>query len=405
MLETSDNAVWATSLVEHKGGELRSALSFGTAGFEVRVEGGSIVIRTDPLGTCPIWYARAGDAWVVSPEAKAIAAIQPVRLLPDDELLKQGEREADWSPFRNALRLAPGSELRLAEGGAVSTADSPMRFELADGGDRETRSAEDWTRELGEVLISSYESANVSTGAFVSGGIDSSIACSLARRDGEVFSYSLGTRHGDEFVPARALADELGCEHKEIHLDHEGVRDEFERVVFQNEIFDGLTAEIVCQLSALYGAAGSDCQRIATGYGSDLLFDGMLRHALYMTAVELQTTPQLIERTRWTGELAPFVNWSRGLAAEHVFWKPEVIELALRVPRELCFVDGVEKHVLRSAAVHGKLLPERLAFRKKVGMTNGTGANKLLSEALGIDDSNGYLEKSERCLELLKRIF
>ena len=258
----------------------------------------------------------------------------------------------------------------------------------------------------GAVLIESFSGSIVPTACFVSGGIDSSIACALARRAGPVETFSLGTVHGDEFGPARTWPRGSTAPHTEVHLTRDRVLELFDRAVIQNEVTDGLSAEVLVQLAALHEAAGREgarCERVTTGYGSDLLFDGMLRVPEYMQAVGLCSSRELIERTRWTGELAPFVHWCHGLAVEHVFWSLPVIELALSIPRELCSSDDVEKAVLRRAAVRSGLLPSSLAFKQKVPLTVGTRANLLLSEALGLEDPLGYVEKSRACFERLGR--
>jgi asparagine synthetase B (glutamine-hydrolysing) len=392
-------AVWATSLARLEDGAVRSALSDGTARFAVEPVDGGLTVSTDPLGTCPVWYARVAGGWAVAAEAKALAVVTRVRLRSEAELLRPGPRPPHWSPFDGLARLPPGSALRLS-GGEARVEGAPARVEVAA---TEERSREAWARILAETLQRGFAPGEGPTGSFVSGGIDSSIACALARRHGPVSTFSLGSVHGDEFVPARALAESFGCEHAEVHLDPAAVRASFEKVVLQNEVTDGLCAEILLQLSTLYAAARGTCRRVTTGYGSDLLFDGMLRVPEYMQAVGLGTASELIERTRWTGEVAPFVHWCQGIAAEHVFWKPEVIHLALSIPRELCFSGGVEKAVLREAAVASGLLPEALARRPKTPLTAGTRANLLLSAALGIPEPLGYVEKTRACLGVLEK--
>ena len=81
-----------------------------------------------------------------------------------------------------------------------------------------------------------------------------------------------------------------------------------------------------------------------------------------------------------------------------------MLDVALRVPRALCRVDGVEKHVLREAAVRAGLLPRALAFKPKLGLSEGTGANRLLCAALGIAGPHGYAEKSRACIARLRRV-
>jgi len=399
LLDGAAGTVWGTALAVGEPGRVRAALDDGTAGFEVRAEGDALVVRTDPLGTCPVWYARFDGGWAVAPEAKALAAVGRVTLRPVDELLARGPRAPDWSPFDLVHRLPPGAALRLRDGRAT-VEGRPHACDAAREPD--ARDA-DWPGRLGEVLARALPPSTRPTGAFVSGGIDSSLACALARRQGPVDTWSLGTAHGDEFADARALAAGLGTRHHEVALAAAAVPAELERAVVQNEVCDGLSAEILLQFAALAAAAAALCRRVVTGYGSDLLFDGMLRHAAYMDAVGLATTAQLIERTRWTGELAPFVYWSRGLAARHVFWDPDVMDVALRVPSARLFVDGVEKRALREAAVRSGLLTEPLAFRAKRGLTEGTGCHHLVSEALGLPSPYAYREKSLWCIERLRR--
>jgi len=399
--ELGAHAVWGTPLVEVGPSGFRNSIG-GTASFSLSHSEGALAVATDPMGTCPIWYAKSEQGWIVSPEAKTFGMLMPLELRANIELIRAEARPAGWSPFENVRRLPQGCELILTESEPEPViAGLPVSFDLVA---EERSETDDWAQALGDALANSFVPIAGSNGSFVSGGIDSSIACALARRHGAVSTFSLGTEYGDEFSPAAELAEGLGCHHEEIHLGLERARDELDRVVFQNEVFDGLTAEILVQLSVLYEASAGSCTTITTGYGSDLLFDGMLRHAAYMAAIGLSSTTELIERTRWTGEFAPFVHWSHGVGADHVFWKPSVVEQALRVPRHLCWVEGVEKHVLRRGAVVTGLLPEALAFREKKGLTEGTGAHRLLADVLGLDDPYAYGEKSLRCIERLRHV-
>ena len=286
LLETPSHAVLGTPLVARDArGSLQPALPRGTAHFEVAAEDDGLSVETDPLGTCPVWYARAPGGWIIAPEAKALALLAPVELRPEAELLAPGARPAGWSPSRGAERLAPGARLVL-RGGELKVEGGARAFDGVGGGAQDA----DWPALLGAALLHGFPDDGAPAAAFVSGGIDSSIACALASRRGPVRTFSLGTRHGDEFGPAAELARALGCEHAEVALDEAGALEALDRVVFQNEVFDGLTAEILVQLAALQAAAAERCRRAVTGYGSDLLFDGMLHVAAYMQAVGLTTT-------------------------------------------------------------------------------------------------------------------
>jgi len=144
---------------------------------------------------------------------------------------------------------------------------------------------------------------------------------------------------------------------------------------------------------------------VVTGYGADLLLDGMLRHEQYMALTGASTTEELLARTRWTGELSPFYHWAQGIAMDHVFLTPDLIHMAIGIPEELCLVDGIEKSVLREAAVECGLLERALAFRPKKGLSDGTQAHRLLTEALDLDGVGleSYHQKSTLCHGLLRQ--
>ena len=82
-----------------------------------------------------------------------------------------------------------------------------------------------------------------------------------------------------------------------------------------------------------------------------------------------------------------------------------VIACALKIPISLQFVGTADKHVLRSMAVQKKLLTQDLAFRPKLGMTNGTQVNDMLSKYLGLDSENEYAKKTDEVVRLFKGIF
>ncbi|MHC4380244.1 MAG: asparagine synthase-related protein, partial [Planctomycetota bacterium] len=186
--------LWSTSLVVIEGQSARAKFGSGTADFQLDWDHDTLDIRTDPLGTCPIWFSTSPQGKLISPEAKAIGALLPVELVSEDELKSLAPRPIGWSPYRNVERLPPGKTMCLnggdltVEGDCVSFAKE--RAELGQD--------EDWPARLGEQLMHSFRPPASDTGAFVSGGIDSSLACAFARTHVPTHAYSLGTSYGDE---------------------------------------------------------------------------------------------------------------------------------------------------------------------------------------------------------------
>lgn len=353
------------------------------------LDGPSPAIECDPLGQFPLWHYEDPriEAWTA--EAKSLPAIQGVRLewKPKSDVVRIERRDRAYSPFLNVGRYFPVD------------LESPRSFRP----DLESRAAAG--QALLESLVESANELDVSgkCGAFLSGGIDSSVATSLLRqRAPDPVAFTLGTALGDEFREAEELARELRISHRCVRMAESEIRAQWRSVIYANEVYDGMTAEILLQVSKLSSAAAGVVENVFTGYGSDLLFGGMLRHGAYLAAVGVDETEGLIERTRWSMELSPFFAWAHGVRLSNLYWHPAVLRVALRIPAQMSFDGQTEKTLLRETAVQAGWLRREHAFRPKIGMTNGTRVNELVSKALGVPDGYGYARKTELAFEELQ---
>jgi carbapenam-3-carboxylate synthase len=347
------------------------------------------------MGQLPLWRHDGEGFCAWSPEAKAFVAVAGAAPVwrPSAEILAVTPRARTHSPYVNLVReLPPG----------LPPAFAPVAPELALPDFPAASEA------LAEALLASMDALEPEAigGACLSGGVDSSVAVALlAGRRGPFPVYTLGTRLGNEFAEAGELATHLGLPLRKVHLPEERVVDLWSRVVFANEVYDGMSAEILMQVAALCEAAAGGAARLLTGYGSDLLFGGMLSHGAYMEAVGVRDTAGLIERTRWSMELSPFFAWALGVRLVHLYWHPAVVEAAMRIPLSLQQVGGGEKHVLRETAVQRRWLERPHAFRPKIGMTIGTAAHQLLASSLRLPEAYAYPAKSADALRRLQAAF
>lgn len=373
---------------------------------DVRATGDSVRFETDPLGTFPLWLAETDEWLAVTAEVKALAAIdgfvvdfEPERWPADRK------RPPDYAPYGNVRRVMPGAVLHVARDASWRTEGRvPLVYQPASM----IEDAAEQIDALDRTLVKSAQviaSAGGDWAAFLSGGIDSSTATSLLAHDApELRTYTLGTEHGDEYADAGALASHLGLRHTQVFATTEQAREHFDRAVRENETIDGLTGETLAQLAILAQAAATDgARRVVTGYGADLLFGSMLRHELYMKVTGVDDLQSLIERTMWSGEFAPFYAWSIGVEVHHLFWDPDVMNAAFRIPPDQSFDGTHEKVILRRAMVErGHLRPEH-AFRKKQALTDGTQFNRVLSHALGLPDKHAYGGKNDAAVAVLRR--
>jgi carbapenam-3-carboxylate synthase len=379
-----------------------------TAWLEISMEPGGLTFETDPLGTFPLWWFEDESRVVITSEVKSLVALEGIEVELDDDSLQKARHPADFSPFRGIRRVYPGAVLRVSptlelteeRRAPLDYRPTSMFANESAGQDALERALIDSAR-----AICGGGATRASWGTFLSGGIDSSLATALIQVwQPAVQTFTLGTDLGNEYSDAEALASSLGLRHTRVTADAKAAVDLFEHAVFCNEMVDGLTAEILAQLGILAAAAAENVRSVVTGYGADLLFGSMLRHQQYIKATAVDDLQSLIERTCWTGEFAPFYAWSLGVEMHHLYWDPNVMNAAFRVPPEFSFDGTEEKVLLRSTAVERGHLHRRHALRKKQAMTDGMQFNRLLSSGLGVDSSFAYEEKSTRCISKLKDV-
>jgi asparagine synthase (glutamine-hydrolysing) len=202
----------------------------------------------DRLGIKPLVYYWDGRQLVFASEIKAI--------LCDPEVSKEIEPEAldlyltlnyipgPWTIFKNIRKLMPGSYL-LAEKGQISTETywditaETNPIGMIPGRDT-TRQEE---QELRDNLYTLLEGAvkrrlisDVPLGAFLSGGIDSSIIVALMARnsDRRVKTFSIGYKDlpsFDETKYAREVAEFNNTEHQEFRLGYKDILEAFPTVL------------------------------------------------------------------------------------------------------------------------------------------------------------------------------
>ncbi len=375
-----------------------------TAWLAFEPDGDGVRFTTDPLGTFPLWIAALdGGGLAITGEVKALTAIDGFTLAFDPEAWPADrKRPPNYAPYRNVHRVLPGATLHVSPDGAhLEVGRVPLVYRPD-----EMRVDPDALDAALRASAASIAAAGDSWGALLSGGIDSSMAAALLHRHHpDLRTYTLGTEHGDEYADAAELAAHLGAPHTRVFATTDDARAHFARATFANETVDGLTAETLAQLSILCTAAARDVRRVVTGYGADLLFGSMLRHALYLQVTGVDDLQSLIERTMWSGEFSPFYAWSLGVEVHHLFWDPDVMNTAFRIPPEASFDGTHEKRVMRDLAVARGHLRHAHAYRKKQALTDGTQFNRTLSTALGLADRHAYGGKNAGAIAVLREFY
>ncbi len=206
------------------GEEVCDALNgmFGFAIWDVRSR--KLFMARDRLGVKPLYYAHDGEKLVFGSEIKALLQAPGLRRTIDPVALNQFITfeyiPAPRSIFREIQKLEPGHFLTWQDGRITTKAYWRLRAEVRDWAEEE---ASDRLAELMKDSVRLRLVSDVPLGAFLSGGIDSSIVVSqmAGLSDRPVRTFSIGFKESsyNELHYARAVARKYGTEHHELMIE------------------------------------------------------------------------------------------------------------------------------------------------------------------------------------------
>jgi asparagine synthase (glutamine-hydrolysing) len=185
----------------------------------------TLLLVRDRFGEKPLYYGFAGKTFLFASELKALCAHPAFRPEIDRDALACYLRfnciPTPYSIYRDIRKLEPGVVLRYREGQITKRAYWTLRSTvercLADPFDGSAQQAAEELDSLLRDAIRLRMFADVPLGAFLSGGIDSSIIVALmqeqSRRPVRTFSIGFGEQGYDESAHARAVAQHLGTDH------------------------------------------------------------------------------------------------------------------------------------------------------------------------------------------------
>jgi len=236
----------------------------------------------DRLGIVPLHYALADGHLVFASEAKAIFA--GGRVAPRFDAEGLGETFTCWSAaaprtaFQTLRMVRPATALRFDT--ALNQTESrywqpdPNRLDLS--GLSVEQAVDGLEEQLGRA-VSLRLRADVPVGAYISGGLDSSVLGCLARdRVGEgleTFGIRFQDSRYDETAEQRCVVEWLGTRHHEILCGGDAIRDALAQAVWHCEMPMLRTSPVpLFLLSGLVRDAGM--RTVLTGEGADELLAG-----------------------------------------------------------------------------------------------------------------------------------
>ncbi|HQQ93541.1 MAG TPA: asparagine synthase (glutamine-hydrolyzing) [Bacteroidia bacterium] len=261
------------SLLQQKGKKTLQDLN-GFFAFAFYDEGQKrLLLARDRYGVKPLYYYADNEKLVFASELKPLLRITGPQALDTDQLysyFRLNYCSGTRTIFKNIFRLQPGSCLEWKGGQlSFSTWYSVPAFDAG--------------QSLPELLGDAVKirlHADVPVGAFLSGGLDSSIVSALAKSfKPDLKTYSLGFRDNaylDESVYAERVAAHLQTDHKTLLL-HE---DDFvhEMPGFMRSIDEPFADSSAFNVYMLSRFSGTDLRVALSGDGADELFKGYLKH-------------------------------------------------------------------------------------------------------------------------------
>jgi asparagine synthase (glutamine-hydrolysing) len=250
-----------------------------------------LVLARDRLGEKPLLYGRNEGRVAFGSDLSALACLSgPTPSLDTTalgEFLRLGFVPAPWSIMSGVSKVPPGCLVRLHADGHV---DDPVRYWALESVATSGQSAK-MRRGVSEIeLVEEFESvlrrsvrrrlmADVPVGAFLSGGLDSSIVVLLAQAESHTpvrtFTVSVGGQ-GDEARHAERIARHLGTDHTTLPLDGNSALSLATRM---REVYDepfadpsGIPTALLCQ------ATRSHVTVALSGDGGDEMFAGYNRY-------------------------------------------------------------------------------------------------------------------------------
>jgi len=261
---------WGVNLLERLNGQFAFAI------YDRNTD--TVLIARDRFGVRPLFYAQRKGTLYFGSEIKAILASGEVEAALDRRGLD--ETFTFWAPrpprtaFAGIASLEPGTYGILKDGALWLR--RYYELDYPEAGEEPV----DVIEQLDELMLRSVGMrmrADVAVGAYVSGGLDSSITASLAASASpqtlRTFSITFDDPRFDESDHQREVAGNVGSIHSIASITHDNIAASFADVLWHTETPLVRTAPVpMYQLAKLTKDSG--IKVVLTGEGADELFLG-----------------------------------------------------------------------------------------------------------------------------------
>lgn len=239
-----------------------------------------LFLARDRMGIRPLYYTSTSEGFFFASEVKGIFANSNIPRSIDavglDQIFTLWTTVAPRTIFKDIKELPAGHFIEV-----TGTKIKLQKYwELSFSNQDESTSMEEWVSRVKEALVNSIRlqlRADVEVGAYLSGGLDSSITAALINNYTgstlRTFSVAFEDKEFDESVHQQEMARYLGTEHSVITCSSMQIGEAFKDVVWHMESPVLRTAPVPLYfLSKLVRESG--IKVVLTGEGADEIFAG-----------------------------------------------------------------------------------------------------------------------------------
>ncbi len=254
-----------------------------------------LVLGRDRLGKKPLYYTVQGDRLLFASELKAFAEVPgwkpEIDLTAIDEFLTYQYIPHPRTIWKGVHKLAPG-HFAIFQNGEL-TVQRYWQFDPSVESPIAPAQAIEKLRELLDDSVQMRLQSDVPLGAFLSGGIDSSLIVALAQRhrNSPIRTFTIGfpERDFDESRYAAEVAQFIGTDHTRFEVNPDGVQIIDQLVWHYDEPFGDSSAIPTWYLSEL---TRTQVTVALSGDGGDELFAGYDRYrALWLSRLFQKALP------------------------------------------------------------------------------------------------------------------
>ena len=339
-------------------------------------QNGLIYVGHDPIGIRSGYMMSTDERFVVSSEMKSIPYSDKIEMIPPGSYLEFNLNNHQKEVF------------------SYFSLEFPIKYSEDDVSCKLIRQL--LTESVNKRLMS-----DKAIGCLLSGGIDSSIICSLVKQlsgKTRTHTFSIGLEGSPDLQYAEKVALHLGTNHKSYIVTEEEMLDAIEPTIKQIESYDTTTvrASVPMYLLSKKIAADTFVKVILSGEGADELSGSYLYFHKAPNPTEFQE-----ECLRLVKDVQHFdvlrgdkTTAGNGLEIRVPFFDKTFVKEYMSIDPELKVVrNGYEKYLLRKTFEDD--LPQDIVWRRKDGFSDGVSTMEKPWYQVINDYTQGYFGMTE----------